>query len=554
MFDFKTIKWIFRKTKAQNINFILLNLIQILYSILSIYLILVSKYVIDAATSGSILDLKKYIMQLILISLIEISLRAILSSIDAVTRAKLEISFKQDVLDTIIKRNYEKISKYHSGELLTRISSDVNIIIDTLVSFIPNSLSMITRLFCAIVLLFQISKEFVVILVFGGIILFVVVNFFKPYMKNIHKRVQEANAKVSLFFKEIFENLIVIKIFEAEDAILDKSNELQNSKYNVQMKRRSILIASGTGFNLIFQIGYLYALIWSAYNLYLENITVGGLTAIVQLIAQVQSPIISLSRSFQNIFAMTASAERIIELENLEKDIILDKKDKTEIYENMEKILVKDLSFTYKNKRILESANLSIQKGEILAIYGESGVGKSTLLKLILGIIKKDNGNICFEMKNGEEQLIDNTTRSLFAYVPQGQFILSGTIRENLTFVNRNVTDENIEKALEISESKSFIDNLPDGLETQIGERGKGLSEGQLQRLAIARAIISDAPILILDEITSSLDTQTEEKVLNNIKNLKNKTCIIVTHRESISKICDKQYILKDMKIKEKSI
>ena len=554
MFDFKTIKWIFRKTKAQNINFILLNLIQILYSILSIYLILVSKYVIDAATSGSILDLKKYIMQLILISLIEISLRAILSSIDAVTRAKLEISFKQEVLDTIIKRNYEKISKYHSGELLTRISSDVNIIIDTLVSFIPNSLSMITRLFCAIVLLFQISKEFVVILVFGGIILFVVVNFFKPYMKNIHKRVQEANAKVSLFFKEIFENLIVIKIFEAEDAILDKSNELQNSKYNVQMKRRSILIASGTGFNLIFQIGYLYALIWSAYNLYLENITVGGLTAIVQLIAQVQSPIISLSRSFQNIFAMTASAERIIELENLEKDIILDKKDKTEIYENMEKILVKDLSFTYKNKRILESANLSIQKGEILAIYGESGVGKSTLLKLILGIIKKDNGNICFEMKNGEEQLIDNTTRSLFAYVPQGQFILSGTIRENLTFVNRNVTDENIEKALEISESKSFIDNLPDGLETQIGERGKGLSEGQLQRLAIARAIISDAPILILDEITSSLDTQTEEKVLNNIKNLKNKTCIIVTHRESISKICDKQYILKDMKIKEKSI
>lgn len=546
------LKWIFSKTKSQSLNFILLNLINIIYSVLSIYLILVSKHLIDAAASQSILELKNYVMQLIIILLTEIALKAILASINAVTRAKLEINFKQDVLNTILKRNYEKISKFHSGELMTRIVSDVNIIIDTLVSLIPNLLSMLTKLICAVVLLFQISKEFVVILLVSGIFLFVVVNLFKPYLKKIHKKLQEAGANVRLFFQEVLENMVVIKIFEAEDVIANKSMELQNTRYAIHMKRRSLSIASGTGFSVIFQVTYLYALIWSAYNLYLQNITVGGLTSIVQLIAQVQSPIIGLSRSFQSMFGMIGSAERIIELENIEEDKLVKKMDKDVLYANLESMIVKDIDFTYKNKKIFEQANLEVKKGEIVAIYGESGIGKSTLLKLILGLIKKDVGEIYFALKDEKTQEINNDTRSMFAYVPQGKFILSGTIRENITFVNENISEEELDQALEVSQCKTFIEALPDGLETKIGERGSGLSEGQLQRLAIARAIVSGAPILILDEITSSLDSKTEEEVLNNIKNLKNRTCLIVTHRNSISKICDREFVVENRKIREK--
>lgn len=552
MKDTKTIKWIFNKTKAIRLNFIWLNVINIIYSFLSIYSILISKNLIDAATNGNSSELKTYILQLILVALIAIALRAILSSIDAVTRAKLEISFKQDILENILKRNYEKITKFHSGDLMTRIISDVDIIIDTLVSLIPNILSMLTSLICAIVLLFQISQQFVGMLLLGGIILFIVINLFKPYLKGIHKKVQEASSNVRLFFKEVFENILVIKIFQAENPILEKGHELQNKKYNIQMKQRTLAIASGTGLNTIFQVVYIYALVWSAYHLFMKSITVGGLTSIVQLVTQIQAPIISLSRCFQNVFHMFGSAERIMELENIEKDTIITEIDKNKLYDNLDSIVVENVDFTYRNKKIFKQINLKVTKGENIVIYGESGIGKSTLLKLILGIIKNDSGRIYFKLKDGSEQPINVDTRNMFSYVPQGKLILSGTIRENITFVNPNISDSALEKALEVSCCKSFLNQLEEGLDTKIGERGKGLSEGQLQRIAIARAIASNAPILILDEITSSLDSKTEEEVINNIRNLKNITCIIVTHRNSVSKLCDKEYIVEDKNIREK--
>ncbi len=533
-------------------NFILLNVIQVVYSILSVYLILLSKHVIDAATAGVFWELKRYGIQLVVISLTEIALRAILASIDAVTRAKLEMHFKQEVLDTILKRNYEKITKFHSGELMTRIVSDVNVIIDTLVTLIPNVLSMLTKLICAVILLFQISREFVMILLGGGVILFVVMNCFRPYLKRIHKKMQEAGSNVRLFFQEVFENLMVIKVFQAEDAISKKAMDLQETRYDIQMKRRSLTIASGTGLNIIFQVSYLYALLWSAYHLYLGNITVGGLTSIVQLISQIQTPIIGLSKSFQNVFAMFGSAERIMELEQIEADEMEEEINRDVLYQSLKAIVVKEIGFTYKNKRIFKTANLRIEKGEIVAIYGESGIGKSTLLKLILGMIQKDTGEIYFALENGKQQEIGIETRNMFTYVPQGKFILSGSIRENITFVNPEVSEEQLEEALQVSDCQKFIEDLPDGLETRIGERGKGLSEGQLQRIALARAMVSQAPILILDEITSSLDSKTEEKVLNNIKNLQNRTCLIVTHRNTISSICDREFVVENQNIREK--
>ncbi len=552
MKETKTIKWIFDKTKSNRLNFILLNIINVIYSFLSIYSILISKQVIDAATNGTSAELKIYILQLISVALIAVALRTILASLDSVTRARLEINFKQSILENILKRNYEKITKFHSGDLMTRIISDVDIIIDTLVSLIPNILSMLTSLICAIILLFQISQQFVVMLLMGGVILFIIINLLKPYLKGIHKKVQEASSNVRLFFKEVFENILVIKIFQSENPILEKCHELQSKKYDIQMKQRTLSIASSTGLNTVFQVVYIYALVWSSYQLFTKSITVGGLTSIVQLVTQIQVPIISLSRCFQNIFNMIGSAERIIELENIEKDEILTQIDKNKLYHNLDSIVIENVDFTYKNKKIFQQLNLTVTKGENIVIYGESGIGKSTLLKLILGIIKNDSGNIYFKLKDGTKQPINVDTRNMFSYVPQGKLILSGTIRENITFVNPTISEDDLAKAIEVSCCKSFIHQLENGLDTKIGERGKGLSEGQLQRIAIARAIASNAPILILDEITSSLDSRTEEEVIHHIKNLKNITCIIVTHRNSVAKLCDKEYIVEDKNIREK--
>lgn len=552
MNDIKTIKWILKKTKSQSFNFICLNILNILYSSLGIYLIVVSKNIIDSAVSQSIVQLKRYVIELIIISLLELVLKAILMSITAVSTSKLEISFKQNVLDTIVKRNYQEITKLHTGELMTRTVSDVNIIIDTLMSLIPDILSLLTKLICSVVILFNINKEFVIVLLVGGLLLFIVVNLFKPFLKRVHKKIQQASSNVRLFFKEVFENLIVIKIFQTEDVISKKSKELQYKKYDILMKRRKLSILSELGFDIIFKISYLYALIWCTYNLFLKKITMGGLTSVIQLITQIQIPIIELSTSVQGIFSMIASAERIIELENIKEDKIENPIDSETLYNNLKSIKLEDVNFTYKNKKIFKNANLEVNKGDIVAIYGESGIGKSTLLKLILGIIEKQSGDICFLLNNGDKQAINNNTRNMFTYVPQGKFILTGTIRENITFVNENISEEELNKALEVSNCKSFIEGLEEGLETNIGERGKNLSEGQIQRLAIARAIASNAPILILDEITSSLDRVTEKEVLNNIRKLKNRTCIIVTHRSSISDICDREFVVEDMAIKER--
>ena len=319
------------------------------------------------------------------------------------------------------------------------------------------------------------------------------------------------------------------------------------------MKRRNLSVISEVGFNVIFRLSYLYALIWCTYKLYLNKITVGSLTSIVQLITQVQAPIIELSRSFQGIFSMIGSAERIIELENIKEDKVDSIINPVSLYDNLKSIVLRNVNFTYKNKKIFENTNFEVQKGEIVAIYGESGIGKSTLLKLILGIIEKQSGDIYFSLENNKSQDINNNTRGMFTYVPQGKFVLTGTIRENITFVNKDISEEDLNEALEVSNCKKFINQLEDGIDTKLGENGSGLSEGQIQRIAIARAIASKAPILILDEITSSLDSKTEQEVLNNIKKLKNRTCIIVTHRNSISNICDREFIVENRTIKERN-
>ena len=278
-------------------------------------------------------------------------------------------------------------------------------------------------------------------------------------------------------------------------------------------------------------------------------ITVGVLTAMLQLVGQVQAPFKNLSSVIPQYYSMIASAERIIEIEQLadEPELNHGLVDCNKIYDNLSEIIFDNVSFAYDDEEILKSLSYSIKKGEFVSIFGRSGIGKSTLLKLLLGIIIPDKGSITLLLNDGEKIPVDKSTRKLFAYVPQGNLILSGTIRENIAFSKKVQDDKVIIECAKTAEIWDFIKGLPKGLDTPLGEKGLGLSEGQVQRLAIARALYHGSPVLLFDEATSALDEKTEAAILKNIKSLKKITCIIVSHRKTILEICDKSIYIEEL-------
>ena len=262
------------------------------------------------------------------------------------------------------------------------------------------------------------------------------------------------------------------------------------------------------------------------------------MTAVIQLVNQLQNPIVGLSGILPQYISMTAAAERLQELDQLPATADYCQEDAQTLYSRMKGLFAKNLSFTYDRDRIFDNAEFSLEKGYFYAVTGPSGTGKSTFLKLMLGIYTPDNGFLAAET-DGQPVVLDRSTRRLFAYVPQGNILFSGTIRENLLVIKPDATEEEINQAVYASAMDLYLKQLPSGLDTPLGESGSGLSEGQAQRLAIARAVLGGAPILLLDECTSALDIETEALVLERLRELKNRTCIAVTHRPAAEHICD---------------
>ncbi|MBQ8077301.1 MAG: ATP-binding cassette domain-containing protein, partial [Eubacterium sp.] len=335
-----------------------------------------------------------------------------------------------------------------------------------------------------------------------------------------------------------------------EDKTCETADELQAVNYKAKMKRRFFSISANAGINLIFNLGFVFAVAFGAYRIIFFGLSYGDVTAMIQLVSQIQSPFASLSSVLPRYFTLLVSAERLMEIDELPDEYHENEGeiDVEQAYNDLKCINFKDISFAYDRDIILNNTSLEVDKGDFVAIMGISGIGKSTLLKLLLGVFQVDSGSIELEL-DGENIPVDYNTRRMFSYVPQGNFILSGTIYDNLTFINENATDEEIDEAIRISCSDEFISTLPDGLETVIGERGIGLSEGQLQRLAIARSLLSNAPVILLDEATSALDEATEKRFLENLKELKTKTCIIVSHKMAALDICNKHVQIIDSKI-----
>ena len=546
------IKWLIKNSKSQRANLIWLILANAFFSVMTVGFAYVIKLVIDGAINR---DKNLFIIGVIIILsivLLQFVFRLLISGLTEHIKGKLEITYKTLLFNEILKKKYKKVTEYHSGELLNRLTADVSVVAEGMATILPTVIASVTRLILAVVVLCLIDWLFALAFVIAGLMVFLVIGLLRKKLKTLHKKSQETEGKTRSFMQECLENILAIKVFSVTKKTKEIADDLQEKNFKVKMQRRNYTILGNSTYNFIFSAGYIFALIFGAVKLF--NGTVGfgygDLSAILQLVNSVQVPFATLSGVMPKLYSTTASAERIMEIEELEEDYTVQMIEPLGLYEKMDSIEVKDVSFTYGDReKVYDGASLSIVKGQSVAITGVSGVGKSTIMKLLLGVYLADKGEIYFNVKD-QKVPASESTRSMFAYVPQGNMLFSGTLKDNVTFVNTFATDEQIKQALITSCSDEFVDELPEKLNTVVGEKGVGLSEGQIQRIAIARALLCDSPVILLDEATSALDEQTELKLLNNLKGLNNVTLIIITHKKAALDICNKRIEIKNKKVK----
>ena len=527
--------WFFKNIKEFGGGIFTLTAISILINVAGVGFAIASQRLLDVASKSMDGSLLKEAGTLVFLVALQLVLQIILSKCYVKTNAQVRIKIKTDLFEEVVRKDLTEVNCYHSGELVNRLSTDVNVVAGAVVDILPTALSLSIGIALSFIVLFSLDPVYAIIYLIIAPLALLTARIFRRKLKDLHKESAATDGKVKSFMQECFRNLLVVKAFQKEEHMTDKCNGYQLANYKVLIKKNNVSIMANVMFFLSITAGYYLTLVWGAYKLSIGLMTFGEIVAMLELVSQIQSPLKSLSSLFPQYYSALASSERILELKELpdEQKIQQDKA------EGFSKIVFENVSFAYDDNKVFENVSCEIEKGDIIGICGESGIGKSTLIKLILGVLKPDEGNIYIVDRNGRKVSVDTETRSIFSYVPQGNLILSGTIAENVVFGSDNIDLRLVEKVIQVSQLDELISQLPAKLDTVLGEGGLGLSEGQVQRLSIARALYRNSEVLLLDEATSALDHETEIRVLKEIKSL-NKTCLFITHRKEALEVCSK--------------
>ena len=540
-----TLIWILRRIRRRIPTLILMTAAQIAHALLSVFFALGSRNVIDSAVSGDAPAFYRVcLVQALIIAGILLTL-TLVRHLKERLRADLDRDWKQQLLHRLLHGEYRAVSGYHSAELLNRLNGDVAKLSDGILSIVPSAASMAARLIAAVAVLGALDARFTGFILLLGILVIGATSLMRRRLKALNKRVSEQDGIVSAFLQEIMEKLLMVQAMDVSGEVEARSDVLLQARYETQRRRKNVSLLTNSGISLMaYGTGFL-ALCWCAARLLAGQMTFGDLTAVTQLVSQLQSPFVNLSGILPQYAAMTAAAERLMELEEIPAEPAPEAAGAHDLYEKMTALGGEDISFSYDRDPVLRDAGFYLPKGSFTVVTGPSGMGKSTLLKLLLGIFRPDSGDLYIQC--GSEKLpLSRRKRHLFAYVPQGNLLLSGTLRENLTIVRPDATEADLQQAVYTAALEDVVAALPNGLDTALGESGAGLSEGQAQRLAIARAVLGGAPVLLLDECTSALDEQTEEIVLGRLKALPGRTCIAVTHRSAALRLADWQLEMTD--------
>ncbi|WP_052090375.1 ABC transporter ATP-binding protein [Desulfosporosinus sp. HMP52] len=456
---------------------------------------------------------------------------------------------RQRIFKRLLDTQWQPLSAYHSGDLLTRLTSDVDNITNCLVNVIPGFFYLGVQLIASFLTLLHYEPKLAVLALVMGPSTVILSRVWGRRLKHLHVKVQESESSYRSYIQEAIQNFVIIKSFCLERHNHNVLQSLHEKRMEWIIERNRFSLAANNTLALGYWAGYFLAFGWGAVRLSQRAISFGTMTAFLQLVQQVQTPFMGLARTFPQIIAMIASAERLRELEKME----LEKNEEGLPKLKSVGVSFRQASFYYdKGKMILNRISTEILPGQLVALVGSSGEGKTTLIRLLLALLRPCEGEVCFTECGGGRYEASAATRQWVTYVPQGNTLFSGTIADNLRSGKADATRAEMEKATRGACAWNFIQELPQGLDTVIGERGHGLSEGQAQRIAIARALLKRAPVMILDEATSALDTETELNILSSIKDLGYRcTCLVITHRMSALSICSRVLRIKDGKLIE---
>ncbi len=554
------LKWLSTVIGKKKIYIALLLLIQTVLGAGSVFYALILRNIIDCAAEKDSHGFVFFLAGIILLTTLQILLRAVERHTEELARSIYENILKGRLFSNLLKKEYASVTATHSGEWINRLTSDTAVCANGLVEILPGTAGMLVKMCGALMMILALEPKFAYVLFPGGAVLILLTYAFRKVLKRLHKTIQEKDGRLRVFLQENLGSLLIVRSFSAEKQTEEEAERRMSEHKYARMKRNRFSNICNIGFAAAMNGMYLIGIAYGGYGIINGTVSYGTLMAILQLIGQIQSPFANITGYLPKFYAMTASAERLMEAENLADDSPNGVKSSNEIQkfykEKFMSIEFENADFTYtppvredektKMSAVLKNISLEIRKGEYIAFTGHSGCGKSTLLKLMMCLYPLDSGE---RFLRAEEKIpLTSEWHRLFAYVPQGNHLMSGTIREIVTFSDKNkMKDEiKINKALKIACADEFISDLESGIDTMLGERGTGLSEGQMQRIAVSRAIFSDNPILLLDEATSALDEKTERQLIENLRSMTDKTVIIVTHRPAALKICDKIYEFTD--------
>lgn len=539
-------KWLWHYTIPYAPSLAVMMLLSLGSTAITVGSSIITQQLIDNATAGASIrnNIILYILVIITMQVMDI----ISSFLSIIVLEKFSFGVRKQVFDKILHSCYHEVSQYHSGDLMTRLTSDTQYVADGISTLIPQ----------IIVLIFEFIMTFTVLMIYDPTLaIFAVViapisacasMWLSRKLKYLQVKVQESESNYRSFIQESLSNILIIKSFCTEVYSCERLEELRNERLHWVLKKNKVSIIASSSLSLSFQFGYIVALAWGAFRLSAKAITYGTLSVFLTLVNRIQAPILQLSQTIPSIIRVLASAGRIMELQNLSLEPVSD----VHITPENIGISISDLTFGYTDNTLFNNASIRIQPGEFVAIVGTSGIGKTTLIRLILSFMNNYTGSIQFHNDLNETAEANATCREFISYVPQGNTLFSGSITHNLHMGRHDATEAEMIEALTAASAIEFVSQLPEGINTVIGERGYGISEGQAQRIAIARALIKKAPFLILDEATSSLDEKTEIAVLEGIRNFSHKpTCLLITHRRSVLSYCDREITIADQQIIE---